>query len=105
SRTDHVLLVPHHRDSLPDSSPGQRVQIPGQQHAPSQRDEALGPMLSERPQPFPNPCRQDNRFHERTTTVSSTCWKAARKPSRSCSVKAPMFATRKILDSSFPCPA
>ena len=97
---DHVLLVADHDDRLLDAHARERFQIPEQQRASSQLDQTLGMVLRDGPEPFPDTGCKENRFHERTAAVSSTCWKAARKPSISPSVNAPIFATRKILLSS-----
>ena len=72
-----------------------------QEGLPADLDEALRAMLRDLPQAFADPGRKDDGFH----AVPQIRSNASRNPTNCASVRAPMFATRKILLSSWPWPA
>ena len=104
-RANHLRFVPDHDHRLLDANACQRIQVPDQQRLSAQLEQAFRALLCDGPEPFSDARRQDDCFHQRTAALSTTRLKAARNPCRSCSERAPMLATRKILSSNCPCPA
>src|SRR5262245_47772181 len=101
SRTDHFLPVAHNHVGAVNADAPKRRQVAVQERLPADLDEALRTMLRDLPQTLSDPGCEDDGFHAVPQIRSNT----SRNPINCASVRAPMFATRKILLWSWPWPA
>src|SRR5262249_5257696 len=101
SRANHLLLVAYNYVGIVNADAPERRKIAMQKGPPANLDEALRAMLRELPQTLPDPRCEDDGLH----AVPQIRSNASRNPTNFVSVRAPMFAMRKILLSSWPWPA
>ena len=101
SLANHLLLITYDHIGTMNTDAPKRREVAMQERLSADLDEALGTMLRDLPQALPDPGRENDGFH----TVQQIRSNASRNPTIWGSVRAPMFATRKILLSSCPWPA
>ena len=93
SCANHLLLIAHDHIHGVDTDTSKRREVAVQEGLPPDLDQALRAMLRDLPQPFSDPGCKDDGFH----AVPQIRSNASRNPPNCASVRAPMFATRKIL--------